>query len=787
MADDDSSDSGSELSPPNSSEVSDSAPQGPPEDSRSGKDEDARQSDADGKDRADKDNKNAEQERREQERREQFARATSDPLKEALGGPSARAGEGQAYRSWVRTVRASGAAFVSGGSIGVLNIGTSAGSTGRGIQAPGPLRQEVLEEIAIRYVPVPGYEQLVQQLERNHVLVLRGAPCTGRSTTGLRMLYKLTERVARFSPDTDLCSIASGELQAESGYLLELAARLGKRLPSPAEVDLLTAKLAENGSYLVLVAQHDVRHAGVFAGYLADCPLPDPGQVFDRAVDAEIRRRPDLAETLRRAAPGARPHGSAGPQTPAEVTWLTAYLASGGPADLPAATLDQVSNELASRYVSAWFEPLSALPVTAEADEAVRLASFRIALSVLNDSPYDLVAEAAEQLAAMILRARSPRRQPGRPVFAHDRHDYVRNSRAKMTAGQVRFISANAPATLVSFEDDRLPVAVLRHVWSVHNLRDPLLSWLELLSEDLRPLIYMRAALALGLLTSWDFSYTFHERIEPWASSTGRVRQRWVAAVALDEASRNDDVRPVVREMLESWCEKGEFPERWTAAIALGYDIGLRDPAKALSELRKLVCSEKHADDLLAPTSWAVFRIFVLGGIKPVITALKTWLDDSRRAVRQLALVTVLRIADVRVNELEILLELSSAETGFQWSRLADRPRWPMLVAVAEEDPALLDPLADLVWHLTRSGVDEPEIVKILARWMRAGEKDARCVGPVGKFLALLGDDEADRARLLHIVDGLSRNRDEPLPAGIAYRYWRAIESNIHVRYEAGE
>ena len=76
----------------------------------------------------------------------------------------------------------------------------------------------------------------------------------------------------------------------------------------------------------------------------------------------------------------------------------------------------------------------------------------------------------------------------------------------------------------------------------------------------------MRAALAIGLLTSWDFSYTFHERIEPWARSADEPRRRWTAAVALDEASRNEDVRPVVREMLEAWCEKGTFEQRWTGA-----------------------------------------------------------------------------------------------------------------------------------------------------------------------------------------------------------------------------
>ena len=89
----------------------------------------------------------------EQERRDQFAEAAGDPLADALGGSSSRAGESQAYRSWIRTVRASGAAFVGGGTIGVLNITTNLGSADRRTQAAGPVRSEVISELVNRYVP----------------------------------------------------------------------------------------------------------------------------------------------------------------------------------------------------------------------------------------------------------------------------------------------------------------------------------------------------------------------------------------------------------------------------------------------------------------------------------------------------------------------------------------------------------------------------------------------------------------------------------------------------------
>jgi hypothetical protein len=294
----------------------------------------------------------------------------------------------------------------------------------------------------------------------------------------------------------------------------------------------------------------------------------------------------------------------------------------------------------------------------------------------------------------------------------------------------------------------------------------------------------MRVALALGLLTSWDFSYTYHELIEPWARSSRRPRRRWTAAVALGEASRNDEVRPVIREILGEWCEEGTFAQRWTAALALGYDLGLQDPAKALKALRKLGCEEDG--ELVSTTSWAVARLFVCGCIKPVIKALGGWLGDDRRDVWWLGIVAVWRIADMKVGELEDEFELTDTSAGGRWTRLANRRRWPLLVALADEDPALLDPFADLVWQLTRSALAEKGTAKTLKRWMRACKKDATCIGPVGRFLALLGDDHSDRARLLHLVSTLRRDRDDPLPAAIADRLERAIEYNIHMSDEKG-
>ena len=57
----------------------------------------------------------------------------------------------------------------------------------------------------------------------------------------------------------------------------------------------------------------------------------------------------------------------------------------------------------------------------------------------------------------------------------------------------------------------------------------------------------------------------------------------------------------------------------------------------------------------------------------------------------------------MKVGELEEQFDLTDASAlAGRWT--ANRRRWPLLVALADEDPALLDPLADLVLQLTLVG-----------------------------------------------------------------------------------
>jgi hypothetical protein len=720
---------------------------------------------------------------------DQFADDTNDPLSDAIGA-TAGSGADQAYRIGIRSIQSSaGAAVIGGGSFRDLNIGgTTIHMQNRREQAPGPVRRAVIDELIEQYVPLDNYRDLLKRLLDMHLLVLRGTPGTGRPSTGLRLLAEVAdEDISRFDPETDIRSLTATNLQEGAGYLLEVSQGLSVSVPTAVNADYLRGLLVKQNSFMIIVAPNHSRYRAAFDDYSADCPIPDPEELFDKAIEFEANHKTNVAQTIRDLGKDHRLRPSEGTQQPSEVLRLVSLIVAHAESRVTLEEILRGSSESLDRRVSEWFEPLADIPATSEADEAVRLAAFRIALAVFNETPFDLVAEAGELLAARLLIERSPRRHPGRPVFAKRRDDYVADSRAHLLPGLTKFDTESVPSTFVAFTDERLPRAVLQHLWGIHNTRGPLIEWLCALSQDTRPFVWMRAALAIGLLSSWDFAYTFHELIDRWASASGQAtasgeefnsaRRRLVAAVALDTASRNDEILPVVREILNDWCRKGSLERRWTGAAMLGYDLGARYVKKSLTNLRIVGCWEDGT--LASVASWAVARIFTHGAITQVIDTLDTWLGDDRLLVRRLGLLAVYRVANLKVSDVEDL-DLIIDTGGGRWKQLPERDRWPLLVALAAEDEAFTNRFADVVWLMARSAIAQEAALDVLAKWMRAGEKDRSCIGPVGKFLALLGDDESDRARLTHLVGVLRRDLDEPLPEDIAARLERSIEANIH-------
>jgi len=449
----------------------------------------------------------------------------------------------------------------------------------------GPVREEVLTWIRERYLPVSGYEEMLEALKANRVLLLRGQPGTGRVTTALHLLDRLTpDRVFRLDSGETLKSLTeSGLPESKAGYVTEVPRRIAGSL-TETHLEKLHGLLKDKEAYCVLVGETDPRPSDVFGGYAHDYTAPDARALLEKHAGHEARTDDpdDFEDRMAELLAADWVAKALGPlPRPLESVRMAALLAEHARGRRTRVDVEREATRGVSFQIAEWFAGIQAMPSGEDRDEALRLAAFRIALAVLNKSPYHIVAEAAGRLAGRLIAATGATGIRRTSLFTDDQEHRLPALRAKMVPGYTTFGQELVPMPLLVFHDERYPSTVLKYVWDNHHrMRDAIAWWLTKLNKDPRPLVWVRAAQATGYLGGLDFVYGYTNMIAPGVhapptKATAR-RRRMSAAIALDQAARNESLRPAIRRMLRHWCRSREYPACWTAAAAQGFTLGRR-------------------------------------------------------------------------------------------------------------------------------------------------------------------------------------------------------------------
>jgi hypothetical protein len=357
---------------------------------------------------------------------------------------------------------------------------------------------------------------------------------------------------------------------------------------------------------------------------------------------------------------------------------------------------------------------------------------------------------------------------------------------------------------------------LLRHIWTERPaLRPPLITWLDDLSRDPDYTVRLRAAQAAGLLAAVDFGYTFTALIEPAASAVERRRpdrdedrsddgdadrddaddvpdvvwshRRVFAAVALDHAARDPDVRGAVTRTLKRWRRSAADPaRRWTAARTWGYDIGQNDVDTALEELRVLgtpwetkdVSTMREGPELrdwnrlLFASGLSIAMLFGTGAHDAVLQRLHTWITD-RTSLRKLAVQAVVLMVGLPASGLGRPEHERADDLVLDDASVARR-QWPALLALQGRHGAVVGPAAELVRGGLRSTWREV-VAETLERWFDLCAHDDAALAAVETFLPLLVVEESDRARLRGLVRRKQRVWADPLPTRVAVRLDTAL------------
>lgn len=242
------------------------------------------------------DDEAAEREKERERAADRFKDLTRDPLAEDEGEkePTDLAAATRARRAGQKLLT-SGRDFTSfdrsriaHAHVGDINISLDARRSGLTMR-DGPVPEEELRRLRRAHIEPEGYVRLRRALESRRLLVLGGAPGTGRTSTALALLDEVTrngegaensERVRRAAPEEGVRELADEVAAGEgghrrgTGYLLEPAlGRPGTLPPDGMDLDQLASALAGRGSYAVVVVSVGSAANPLLAGrYGAICP-----------------------------------------------------------------------------------------------------------------------------------------------------------------------------------------------------------------------------------------------------------------------------------------------------------------------------------------------------------------------------------------------------------------------------------------------------------------------------------------------------------------------------------
>lgn len=639
-----------------------------------------------------------------------------------------------------------------------------------------------LQELGDVYCEAAGYRGMKKRLRAGRLLVLCAERGSGRTATALALLAELTgNRVARLDPSHAVHQIEKEELTKEFGHLLEVPLGddgRGPGLPtdpprgparlSELHLDRLSGLLEETKAYgVVLVESGDLADRVLRGRYGMRCPPPPWRDVLDRHLRKLLKDAPEDIPAAAALADRADVVAALGLDAlrPREAARLAGLLARRQQGELSDGQLRDECGTFVRAQARTWFAGADRPGTLPEALPALSAAAFRIAVAVFNGSSYSLTSEAGERLAWELAVTLDPGEPIGRQLFGTHAEDRPAIARSVIEDGELDLGDAQVPVRAIRFQGAALATAVLREVWhSYHNVRGPLARWLRDLCDDPRPLLWVRASIAAGVLCSWDWVHGSAEIIQPMAASPDSAVLRMSAATALAEASREPSVQQAVTVLLKDWAQSGDEALAQTAALTHGYGMAAGSVDASLDALAGLV-----RDGGAAALSTAAFSLTrLLAGSEPeaVLGRLVHWLHGDRRDLADLVLLTVIGTLKTRTTYLWGLEELPELET--QGTR-------PLAVALLATRPQVADDLAGLVRAGLGAARSGAATLTALGAVLRQAAADEEQLDLVCGFLPQLAGELRERKRLYYQLDRMVGDPEEPLDKTAARRMWDAV------------
>jgi hypothetical protein len=453
--------------------------------------------------------------------------------------------------------------------------------------APGTIEPEEAGRALRFYLPPqPCFDEALDKLRENSLVVLTGQDGSGRGAGSLALLREILGDAARLrslSPANALADLAaSRDLKPGQGYvILDYVGELPDRAVQAYEIGRLSEELRRKGSYLVVTAADTTRRRLALRDHCVPWHAPDPVELFEhcREMLPHAPLAPDTErELLERVGEQRRP----GDVVAAAVV-------------LPREGAEQALDTLRDRYrerVQEWFRQQPS------ADDLLPLA----ALAFLEGVPERTF---EKECAALAAHVRNWEQSGERPVAEADDETgtppggaVARQSRARWKERAVGLVTtehrpgqgrdAGRSERRLVFTSSRVRELVITELHDLYGyeLWYPLRQWLGDLA--LRGDLDTRTEVARGvaLLARHALVEVDENLLKVW--SEGLTNQRVTAALTLQFMCDVEHLAPQALNIVVSWTDNSGQGRAVTAAMALTGRLGSLYRLDALNGLWSL-------------------------------------------------------------------------------------------------------------------------------------------------------------------------------------------------------
>ncbi|MFF2142642.1 hypothetical protein [Kitasatospora sp. NPDC058190] len=642
---------------------------------------------------------------------------------------------------------------VTGHKTTVYQLGSAFGAP---LHASGEVPAEELTALAAVFQYGPTYQQAIDRLREQRVLILTGRADTGRRYAGLALLANLgARRIRNLDPDVSPAALLTGAEQAE-GYLLADYATSRTRPLRRSDLDRLRETLTKQDSYLVIttVRSHAMRELPT-----VDWQPPNPLDVLSNHLRALLGNT-SAAQIQALLALSPTRAFLKHPRPVRELAEFAVELSRYSPETDNLPDLDEFGGSVVQEQVGRWF---------GDPELPLREKAFLLSLAVFDHAPYTLAAEGADKLFRRLETIRTAGEPDGIPPFGSSIEDRMTLSRAELTEETEQTPWGPVPQRMASFLDPRTSHTLLREVWASHpSARPAITGWLNALATDSRALVRTRVASATALLASVDLSATMSALLGPWS---GAKDFRLCVQAANSLALAYHAGTGAVPRILRSWAADDNAHRRWTAIRCYAL-LGPLLPAQALeafalaadrltaAELDQLAAKLRLGTQ--APAVDQPNRYQALGLVEAAellllspeaeeaLRALVRWLSGPA-GLRQLALATFLTAAQ-RTEDTVVGRPLL-----LDWYARSPRPEPGGVVSVtvlsAPEEPPPVRSLLALLWRTALTDrLYGTVALGVLRGWLIGATDQPETDARLTELFDDLAVTERDRQRLDHLV-----------------------------------